>query len=166
MTATIRERVADDDPFIFGGWLKSFRNSEDTGAGPYPPDLYFKAARETIERLFARPGVDVLVLEADVIDEEAVARPALLGFIAHERAWRRWSRRRRELEQWHVVHYVYVRDDARGQGAARLLLNAAEVRRDSPATAYTFHTRAARRLLGAASRFLPDASRYPSKETP
>jgi len=156
MSAHVRAATDGDRDFVEAFWIKSFRAAAESG--PYPPDLYFPTSRETIRRLLVRPGVDVLVL-----DDPA---SALLGFIAHEPCWRRWSRRKQVLESYHVIHYVYVREPAREKGAAKLLLASASVRRDSPSTAYTFHTRAARYLLGSSSRWLPDAARYPSKEAP
>lgn len=153
---SIRPRIEADDAFIFSGWLKSFRGSD--ASGPYPPPLYFATARETITRIMARPGVAVLVC--------ATSDPAsdlLYGYVAHEPAWQRWSKRKRCVEQYHVVHYLYVAEQARGEGVARALLNAANVRRDSATTAYSFDTPSARGLLGAAARFIPDSARYESR---
>lgn len=151
------EGDAGDDDLVYGAWLKSFRAAEH--AGPYPPDLYFAAARETITRLLARPGVNCAVLEdlsADPI--------SLHGFIVHEPAWRRWRRSTQQLESWHVVHYIYVLELARGQGAARHMLASVGVKRGAPAIAYSYATRSSRGLLGESARYLPDAARYESKE--
>jgi GNAT superfamily N-acetyltransferase len=160
MATILRPRVPgddNDDAFLFGSWLKSFRAAEHSG--PYPPDLYFTAAREAVTRILARPGVQAAVLED-------LAADALVGFVVHEPAWRRWSKRQRLLESYHVVHYVYVLEPARGQGAARHMLATVGVKRGSPTVAFSFATRSARGLLGDGARYLPDAARYESKEQP
>lgn len=158
-----RGRIEADDAFILDSWMRSFRESNESG--PYPPALYFPAARGTITALLERPGVETLVLEDDD-DLSAV----ILGYIVHEATWARWSRRNRCLEQFHVVHYLFVREgepDARvrGRGFARYLLEAAAVRCESTKTAFSFATRAARGLMGDAPRFIPDAARYASRTT-
>lgn len=156
-----RPLVEADQAFVFDSWLRSFRASHESG--PYAPDLYFPAARGTIERLLSRPEVQALVIE----DETA---SVLIGWLVHEPHWYRWSRRLRRLEDFHIVHYCFVREgdvDARvrGRGFAKYLLDTAGVRRNSSSTAYSFSTPAARGLLGEAARFIPDAARFASRPT-
>lgn len=156
---SIRPLVEDDQNFVLDSWLKSFRSSHESG--PYPPELYFPAARATVTALLARPTVQTLAVEDD-------ASGALLGYVVHEPGWARWSRRQRALEVFHVVHYTFVREGdpearVRGRGFARYLLDTAGVRRNARATAYSFSTPAARGLLGQAATFLPDAARFPSR---
>lgn len=155
-----RPLIEADESFVYDSWLRSFRLSNESG--PYPPDVYFPAMREAIKRLLARPGVRVLVLVDDAID-------VIIGYVVHEPAWCRWSKRNRRLEAYHLVHYVFVREgepDARvrGRGYARCLLDAAGVRRDTPSTAFSFSTSASRGLMGQACRFLPDAARYETRQ--
>lgn len=157
-----RGRVEADDAFILDSWMRSFRESNESG--PYPPALYFPAARGTITALLERSGVQTIVLGEDHPSD------VIIGYIVHEPTWARWSRRNRCLEQFHVVHYLFVREgepDARvrGRGFARYLLEAAAVRRESTTTAFSFATRAARGLMGDAPRFIPDAARYASRTT-
>lgn len=146
-----RPREERDDAFVVMAWLRSFRDS--VMHGPLPPDLYWMVYREVIQRLLARPAVRCLVLESPADD-------VLVGFIAHEPGWRRWSNRRRQWEEYHVVHYLYVRNSLRGNGFARRLLDAAGVRPGR--LAHSFGTVAARGVLGENARLLPDAARYPS----
>lgn len=157
----VRGRVESDDAFILDSWMRSFRESNESG--PYPPSLYYPAARGTITALLERPGVETRVLEDHQSD-------VIVGYIVHEPQWSRWSRRNRCLEQFHVVHYLFVREGepgarVRGHGYARYLLEAAVVRRESPMTAFSFATRAARGLMGRNPRFIPDAARYESRTT-
>lgn len=147
----IRPREDRDDGFVYDRWLKSFRDSH--AHGPIPPDLYWLVYREVVQRLLARPSVVCSVLESPSLD-------LLVGFIAHEPDWQRWSRRRRQLEEFHVVHYLYVNHGERGFGLARRLLDDAGVRNER--RAFSFSTVASRGVLGDTARFMPDAARFPS----
>lgn len=146
----------DDHAFLFDSWLRSFRASHESG--PYPPDLYYPAVRTAVERILARPTARVLVAEDETTD-------VILGYVVHEPGWQRWSRRRRELEVYHVAHYAFVRELARGKGIGKYLLLMAGVKRDWPSSAFSFSTPAARGLMGAMARFLPDSARYPTRPT-
>lgn len=165
MTATtLRPRTPADDDFIFDSWMRSFRASHESG--PYHPDEYFPAARTAIARILARPSVQVLVADVTTeVDGEPVT--FIAGYLVHEPAWKRWSKQKRRLEAYAVVHFLFVREQARGEGVAGALLDAAGVRRNVGSTAYSFSMPASRDVLGKAARFIPDAARFESrKETP
>ena len=152
MNLVTRAREPRDDGFIFGHWLDSFRESHMHG--PLPPDLYFSATRVAIERLLQREGFRCLLLEDQDTDPLVLA-----GFIAYEPAWRRWSRRKRQFEEFFVIHYLYVRASCRGEGLARRLLADAGAR---GRLAFSFATAASRPVLGEGALLMPDAARYPS----
>lgn len=151
MNLVVRPREERDNSFVSANWLRSFRDSHMHG--PLPPDLYWLVYHEAVKRLLERPAVQCLVLEDT--DEEV-----LIGFVAHEPGWRRWSRRKRQWEEYHVVHYLYVRNALRGNGFAQQLLQATGARPER--LAFSFGTVAARGVLGDSARFLPDAARYAS----
>lgn len=153
MKLVTRPRETRDDDFVFGFWLDSFRESHMHG--PLPPDLYFSATREAVSRILARDSVRCLVIEEQDNDPMVLA-----AFLAYEPTWRRWSRRRRQFEEFFVVHYLYVRGSVRGNGLARRLLAEAGARPGR--LAFSFGTIASRGVLGEDARLMPDAARFPS----
>lgn len=162
MTAlTLRPCAPEDEGFIFDSWLRSFKASHESG--PYHPDEYFPAARAALIRVLARPTVQALVAEHAVdVDGEMVT--VIDGYLVHEPGWKRWSKRRRQWEVYAVVHFLFVKEEARGKGVACALLDAAGVRRNVPSTAFSFSMPASRGVLGKLARFVPDAARYESRK--
>lgn len=120
--------ATNDLQFVRSAWLKSYASSEfarwhtpkATWEKNQASDDYYDGQRGVIEALLGR--AKVLVNE-----DEAEGLQYLTGFLVYEPL---------------TVHYVYVRQSARGQGIARALIDAAGIPRDgSLAVRYTHRAR-------------------------
>jgi len=96
----IRSGAPSDAPFIFSTWLRGYRRS--SFARPIPSSVYFSIHHQVIERIFARPSVQVHVA-CDPTDSDQI-----FGYIVSEGT--------------QVIHWVYTKMMYRGRGLARALL--------------------------------------------
>ena len=96
LQARIRAVVKDDWAYILDSWKKSYRDSEKR----VPAYIYCANQHTEIEQLKQR-GAEFLIA-CDPDDSNFI-----WGYICHE---------------GDVVHYIFVRTSARGQGVAKLLL--------------------------------------------
>lgn len=138
-----RPAKPSDVPFVFDSWLRSFRLAH--AAGPIPMDMYYPVYRRVLERLLARPGVEVLLAEFAGVD-------VIFGYLVHERGYRR----PRSDEATPLVHYCYVRESSRQQGIAAGLFAAAGIGREFT---YTFKSAAVCSARLKPARFDPLAVR-------
>lgn len=107
VSATIRVRPAVDAdmPFVFDGWLKSFRMAH--AAGPFAIEDYKQVYSVAIQKLLQR--AELLIACNPELDDQ------LYGFLAHEK------------RTPPVVHYVYVKQPFRKHRIATLLMAAADI---------------------------------------
>jgi GNAT superfamily N-acetyltransferase len=130
--------TADELDLVFDAWINSFKKSP--WAGCVPNQLWFETQRETIRGILNR-GASVVVAVTPIQGREAewpdVRR--VMGYAVTEK---------------NVLHWLYVKDDYRGYGIGRALLN--EVTRlwpDGPAPwVYTHRTKASVKFLGERPR--------------
>ena len=119
---------ATDEGLVFDHWMNSFKRSHFRG--PWPNDLYYKMARETLSRLVipgwpnARWGTRTLVAYSP---EDAGTKYDAFGFVVVESGF-----------DHPVCHYVCVKDESRRHGVARYLMEAAGLMRG--VYYYTFRT--------------------------
>jgi len=116
--------TADEFPFIFDSWARSFRRSP--WAGCVPNHLYDAVSRECSKGILDRPDARVVVALPDP-DTRRV-----MGYYVAEPG---------------VLHWLYVKDSFRRMGIGRRLLEHATAGHDGPWT-YTFRTRLSQRFLG------------------
>jgi GNAT superfamily N-acetyltransferase len=110
---TIRGLVKDDWAYILDSFKKSYR---ELGADGYVPKFtYWPEMHKRIEGLRENPAVEFRIA-ADPDDANFIWGYAI-------------------VEAKSIVHYVFVRASAQGQGVARLLL--ADVPRPIPTTHWT-----------------------------
>lgn len=98
----LRDPLPSDVPFVVDTWRQSYRSACEHGR-KLDKDEYFPAASRAINALLSRPDVELVILGSDDPSDVITAD----GFACF---------------QGGTVHYVYVREDARGLGAARMLL--------------------------------------------
>ena len=100
LAPTIRSLVKDDWAYILDSWKKSYR---ELGCDQHvPKHIYWPEQHALIESLKLNPGVEFRIA-ADPDDSDFI--------------WG-WAC----VENKSVVHYVFVRASAQGQGVAKLLL--------------------------------------------
>jgi hypothetical protein len=102
MQILVRKRVAEDLPFIFDSWMKSWRINKY--AGCIPNHLYFETQRTLIEDLLAR-GADLLVAYPEGKED------IIIGWVCGE-----------VKEDRTVLHYLYIKDPYLGLGLAERLI--------------------------------------------
>lgn len=107
----IRQATADDITFVMHSWVDSYRTAH--AAGLIQMSDWAGVMLPQVAKVLARPGVEVLVAANP---QNAGTRADIFGWLCHERGHRR-----------PLVHYVYVKDDFRGHGFARLLMRKAGV---------------------------------------
>jgi len=120
---TIRRAVADDLRFVRSAWLSSYASSDfaklhtptDVWARRDASAEYYRGQRELIEAVLARSTV--------LVSEE---HPSMLDAFA--------------CFAGRTLHYVYVRQSARGHGHARALCTSAGLLDGAPVT-YTHRSR-------------------------
>ena len=115
----IRPAAENDLDFILDGWLKSYRRSPY--AGSVPNNLYFKVYSTAIQQLIDR-GMQIDILESSKVDSK-------LGFVAYECSERLGV----------VIHYIYLKEEYRGEGFAQFLLGYIGIDPGKPFL-YTFRT--------------------------
>lgn len=100
LAPTVRQVCKDDWAYIYDSWKKSYR---ELGSDQHvPKHIYWPTQHSEIEALKASPAVEFRI----------AADPEDSNFI-----WG-WAC----IEGRMIVHYVFVRASAQGQGVARLLL--------------------------------------------
>lgn len=119
----VRAMREGDLAFVVDSWKRSYEGAAAVAGCDH--EHYRVEMTRTIKRLVGRPEVEVRILTAPDDDDH------LLGFAAFTR-----SGPSAEL------HYVYVKQDFRGSGYARRLLQGV------PVTTYTFLSPTARRRKG------------------
>lgn len=101
----IRERKPDDEAFIYGTWLRSFK-ATGIAARRIPERIYYSMHHRVIERILARPSCWGCVVFPD-------GDPGtILGYIIGESTSSNGT----------VLHYAYVKSAWRGMGVFRELL--------------------------------------------
>lgn len=103
----IRAGEADDLPFIFSAWLKSYRRSPTVK--DVPAKVYFAKQHDLIERLLTRSGVLIAHPEGDP--------STILGFAVVSPI------------DTQTIHWVYVKHAFRRMGIARRLLAGLDLRK-------------------------------------
>ena len=103
---------ATDRNFVFQSWINSYRNSDR--AGVLPDHVFYPLHKIVINQLLARGMKITMAVSPDDRDQ-------ILGYIAYEPS---------------VLHFVFLKDFVRRQGAASLLLASAHFDRTKP----IFHT--------------------------
>lgn len=98
----VREAVADDAPFIFNSWLKSYKHSYFGKS--MQNEVFFSEQHKVIEYLLKKCKVYVASSEKDPTD--------IYGYICAE-----------QVDGVFVLHYVYVKHTYRMLGIGTLLLN-------------------------------------------
>lgn len=133
----------DEYKFIYDSWANSFRKSP--WAGCVPNHLYDQVSREAARSILDR-GAVVLVAVTPIAGQEEqfpeVRR--VMGYSVSE-------------PDRNVLHWLYVKDDFRGMGVGRELLEKT-CRIDEDWT-YTFRTRASSKFLGPRFRWDPVRAR-------
>lgn len=99
----LRERRASDESFLYSSWLKGFRASPSQKG--VSNSIYFDRQQGVIQRILDRDSVRVLVL-CNEEDEDQIY------------GWVCWE----ELGRNRVLHFVYVKHFARGNGFMRMML--------------------------------------------
>jgi ribosomal protein S18 acetylase RimI-like enzyme len=120
----IRPAIAEDAPFIFNSWLKSYRSSHF--ARYIVNTVYFTEHHKIIEKLIKENKVLVACNPEDPTQ--------LYGYICAG-----------TVEGFFVCHYIYVKHTYRNMGIGKALLNSFE-HDPSVAGIYSHHTRIADRL--------------------
>lgn len=115
-----------DAPFVFSGWVESFRSAH--AAGPIPSDMYRTLYREILRRVLDRSRV-VVAYNLD--------RPTqLFGFAVRDRE---------DDQERPVLHYVFVKQFFRRNGVARYLVQELGISTRDPFV-YTFKSQAAKTI--------------------
>lgn len=126
----VRPAVAGDLPFIFSGWLRSYRVGDlCAGVGN---DRYFEAHHKIVALLLQRSTV---LVACDAQNPHGV----FLGFTCAEML----------PGGERLLHYVYVKEDFWGHGVARMLLDALEEREPAERVTCTHRTRRGKGLIRA-----------------
>jgi hypothetical protein len=86
----IRSAELDDIPFVFNSWLKSYRDAPSVRA--VPNTLYYTAHHSVIEKIFASPGL-VLLVACDTTEPKQI-----FGYAVGER-----------LPSGFVIHWIYCK---------------------------------------------------------
>jgi GNAT superfamily N-acetyltransferase len=104
----IRQATKDQLSFVFATWLRNYKHSSQF-ARKIKNATFFKWHHLVIERIFERPGTQVLVATPQGESEP------ILGYAVLEQ------------QDCPVVHYVYVKDDWRKMGIATKLVAASRL---------------------------------------
>ena len=115
----LRTATAEDVPFIFNSWLKSYRNSHFCKL--VVNEIYYNEHHKVIERLIKKSKV---IVACNRDDENQ-----LYGYIVAD-----------EVEGFFALHYIYVKHSFRNMGIGEALLNSFE-HDPSVASIYSHHTR-------------------------
>ena len=99
--------ASTDEGMVYKSWLYNFRGAHHAGVLPRP--IYYAAYRETIGYLLQR-GAEIVIACAPGVDQSVDA----YGWICHERGFDR-----------PVVHFMNVKEDYRGKGIEKKLLEQA-----------------------------------------
>ena len=128
---------------VFDSWARSFRKSP--WAGCIPNHLYDQVSRACIGELLNRSKVIVV---ARTHDHEGKPLPArrVMGYSVSEPG---------------VLHWLYVKDDYRGQGVGRALLDVTTNGWEQ--FVYTHRTRASQKFLGQRFHWDPVLARIHRK---
>lgn len=102
----IREAVAEDVPFLYDTWLRSYRDGSRT-AKQVNGKLYFDSQRKVIDRIISTPGCSTLVA-VNPSDHGQI-----FGWLCGE-----------ALQQSIVLHYGYVKSTFRKHGVFGALVRA------------------------------------------
>lgn len=102
--ARVRSATEADVPFLFHTWLKSFRGANRSISGP----VYYQFQHKLIENIFKRANV---LVACSTEDENQ-----LFGYLVCE-----------TMDNVPVLHYSYVKEDYRGMGMLKLLLEHSEL---------------------------------------
>src|SRR5574338_1039205 len=136
----IDKPTPDEFRIIFDAWGNSFRKSP--WAGCVPNHLWDQVSRETARTIMDR-GAQVLVAVTPIFgrEDEFPAVRRVMGYSVAEPGR-------------NVLHWLYVKNDYRGTGVGRALLEAATHDfTDGPQPwTYTHRTRASEKFLRAAAR--------------
>lgn len=92
-------------------WVDNYRTSH--AAGLIQMSDWKAVMLPQVAKVLARPGVEVLVAANP---QNAGTKADVYGWLCHERGWR-----------CPLVHYVYIKDDYRGEGIARGLMKKAGI---------------------------------------
>lgn len=114
--------TADELPLIYDSWTKSYRKSP--WAGTIPNNLFEQVQRACIQGVLVH-GAHIVVALAPQVPGVFEGR-RVMGWICYESS----------IE---VVHYFYVKNDFRGQGIAKALIEHAASTWQKPR--YTHRTR-------------------------
>ena len=120
----LRAATAEDVPFIFNSWLKSYRQS--LFARNITSTVYFSEHHKVLENLLRNSTV---IMACDKQDPTTV-----YGYICAGK-----------VDGVFVLHYVYVKHSFRNLGVGKALLNAFD-HDVNTAAVYTHHTRMSERL--------------------
>lgn len=99
----LRDPLPTDLAFVVDSWRQSYRSACERQR-KLDGDEYFPAASRAINALLARPDVELVILGADDPDDYTTVDG--------------WA-----CLEGDTLHYVYVKEDARGMGGAKLLLS-------------------------------------------
>ena len=158
MTIRIRHMRPDDTAFVVDAWVETFRDSH--AAGVVPMEFYQQDYRKYVAWILEqrRPAV-LLAYDADA----DVQGTDLLGFLVYEDS-ATFPAGRVTKTVGPVVHYVYVKQFARGNGLARALFDAAKIDQRGE----FHHTFKGQHLLRdkiPRARWSPLIARYPKTPT-
>lgn len=117
----VRPMRAGDEPFVFRGWLKACRRCERHRHLPAP--VYYSDVHAQLERLIAAP---VVMVALAVAEEDPTA---FFGFICTERL----------AGEPRILHFAYVKREARRRGVFRRMAGAVGLNLERPFF-YTHHT--------------------------
>lgn len=117
---TLRALAADDLPFVFNSWLKSFRDAPAVQS--IPNSIYFAGQHDRIDRILKSAGLAAAV----ACNPEDPTQ--IYGYIVAENA-----------TVGSVVHWVYVKHPFRGHGVARGLFAAVVGAGTGPVPFYYTH---------------------------
>lgn len=120
----LRAATAEDVPFIFNSWLKSFKYS--LWCRNIPSSIYFAEHHKLIERLLKECNV---VVACNTEDSSQI-----FGFLCGQ-----------HVENIFCLHYIYVKHSFRNLGIAKAMLNSFS-HDPSTASVYTHHTRVAEKV--------------------
>lgn len=116
---------AEDLPFIYSTWLRSFRNNS-LFAKEIKQDLYYKYHKQVVERILNRNPIAYIITPKD-------GESTILGYVIAE-----WCGPK-EL----VMHFAYVKKAFRGFGLADRMLGLIK-----PSLKYVSHlTKSSRKFL-------------------
>ena len=165
----IRKAIPSDLPLVLDNWLQSYRKSH--AAGLIAMDQWSEVMTPQLERILARPGVEVLV----AFRPGAAVGSDVYGWLALERDFlvlkSRFVRGAWENtlgpSDLPLVHFVYTLKIYRERGIASALLLAAGIGREDPFL-YTCKTGISTRLAKKYPRadWEPFVARYPKRAKP